>query len=164
VVSAGSPASPQAVSEENHCKTCIRHLTNKNIPIHLCVKTAFVGSPSIESRRISSFHNFLYYNHYFSKYSEQVYRKKVVKATLTTVIMFFLFTCMHYWSWEILWRRAACEPTAYEVFRDCWKFEKHCTRQTEIGWELTMEFQETSPAKRLFKGKTQNAGQGGQTV
>jgi hypothetical protein len=50
----------------------------KNTPIHSCVKTAFVGCPSPESRRISSFHNFLSFCHYFRKYFKLVYRKKCV--------------------------------------------------------------------------------------
>jgi hypothetical protein len=47
----------------------------KNTPIHVCAKTAFIGWPSTESRRISSFHNFLSCNHYFRKYLKLVYRK-----------------------------------------------------------------------------------------
>jgi hypothetical protein len=40
---------------------------------------------------------------------------------LTTGILFPLFTRMHFWEWEILWRWSACAPTAYEVVRDCRK-------------------------------------------
>jgi hypothetical protein len=40
----------------------------KNTPIYVCAKTTFVGWPSTESTRISSFHNFLSFNHYFRKY------------------------------------------------------------------------------------------------
>jgi hypothetical protein len=35
---------------------------------------------------------------------------------------------MHFWVWGILRRWSACAPTAYEVVRDCWIFEKHCSR------------------------------------
>jgi hypothetical protein len=48
----------------------------KNAPKHVCAKTAFVGWPSIESRRISSSRNFLSYNHEFRKRFKLVYRKK----------------------------------------------------------------------------------------
>jgi hypothetical protein len=34
----------------------------KNTPVHVCAKTAFVGSPSTENKRISSFHNFISFN------------------------------------------------------------------------------------------------------
>jgi len=40
-------------------------------------------------------------------------------VTLTTGIMFLLFTCMHFWVWGILRKWSACAPTAYEVVRVC---------------------------------------------
>jgi hypothetical protein len=46
-------------------------------------------------------------------------------VTLTTGIMLLLFTCMHTWTWWIFRRCSAFAPTAYEVVRDCLKFEKH---------------------------------------
>jgi hypothetical protein len=49
-------------------------------------------------------------------------------ATLTTGIMFLIFTCMLFWVWEILRRWSACAPTAYEVVHDCRKFEEHCRK------------------------------------
>jgi xanthine/uracil permease len=57
----------------------------------------------------------------------QCMEKIVVMVTLATGIMFLLFTCMHFWGWEIL-RWTACAPTAYEVNRDCRKFEKHWSK------------------------------------
>jgi ABC-type transport system involved in Fe-S cluster assembly fused permease/ATPase subunit len=38
----------------------------------------------------------LSFNHYFIKYFKLVYRQNVVMVTLITVIMFLLFTCMHF--------------------------------------------------------------------
>jgi hypothetical protein len=64
----------------------------KTTPTHICIKTVFVGWPSTESRRISSFPNLLSCNHYFRKYFKLVYRRNVVTSTLTTG-MFFLFAC-----------------------------------------------------------------------
>jgi hypothetical protein len=89
-------------------------------------KTAFVGWSSVKIRRISYFHNFLSYSHYFIKYFKSVYIKNVVMVTLTTGIMFLLFTCMHFWVWGILRMWFALVPTAYKVGHDCRKFEKHC--------------------------------------
>jgi hypothetical protein len=43
--------------------------------------------------------------------------KNVVMVTLATG-MFFLFTYKNIWVWAILGRWSACEPRAYEVFRD----------------------------------------------
>jgi hypothetical protein len=51
--------------------------------------------------------------------------KNVVMVILTAGIMFLLFTCMHFWVLGILRRWSACAPTAYEVVRDCRKFDKH---------------------------------------
>jgi hypothetical protein len=38
---------------------------------------------------------------YFIKYFKVVYIKTVVKLTLTTGVMFLLFTCTHFWVWGI---------------------------------------------------------------
>jgi hypothetical protein len=57
----------------------------KNTPIHVCARTAFVGRPSTECRRISPFHNFLSFDHYLRIYIKLLYRKNVVMVTLTTV-------------------------------------------------------------------------------
>jgi hypothetical protein len=43
--------------------------------------------------------------------------------TLTTGIIFLLFTCMHFWVWGILRRWSVCDASAYEVVRDCRMFE-----------------------------------------
>jgi hypothetical protein len=94
----------------------------KKTPMHVCAETVFVGSSSTESRWISSFHTFLSFSHYFRKCFKLVYRKNVVVVTLTIGIMFLLFTCLHFWVWGILRR---CTPTAYEMVRACWKFQKH---------------------------------------
>jgi hypothetical protein len=82
----------------------------KNTPIHVCVKTAFTGWPSTESRKSSYFHNFLCFSHYCGKYKKLVYRN-VVMVTLTTGLMFLLFTCIHPWVWGILRRWSAFAPT-----------------------------------------------------
>jgi hypothetical protein len=56
-----------------------------------------------------------------------VYRRNAVTATLTTGVMFLLFTCMHFLVWGIV-RYSSCAPTACEMVCDCRKFEKHCPR------------------------------------
>jgi hypothetical protein len=68
----------------------------KNTPIHVCVKTAFVGRHSADSRRIGSFHKFLSFNPYFRKYFKLVYRANVVVLTSTTDVMFLLFSSEFY--------------------------------------------------------------------
>jgi hypothetical protein len=80
----------------------------KNIPIHVCAKTAFVGWPPTEYRRISSLRNFLSYNHYFTEYFKWVCRKNAVMVNFTTGIMLILYICMHFWVWGILRRWSAC--------------------------------------------------------
>jgi hypothetical protein len=85
----------------------------KNTPIHVCGKTAFIGWPSTQSRRISSFHTLLSSNHYFRKYFKIMY-KNVVTVTLTTFINFLLFRVR-----GILLTWSACAPTAHNLVRDC---------------------------------------------
>jgi hypothetical protein len=99
----------------------------KDKPIRVCAKTAFVGWPT-ESRRMSSFHNFLSFSHYFIKYIKLVYRKQCGYG-----IMFLLFTCMHNWLWGILRRWSACAPTACELVSDWRKSEKHWA--IRVHWE-----------------------------
>jgi hypothetical protein len=36
--------------------------TMKNTPVHVCTKTVFVGSPSTQNKRISSFNNLFSFN------------------------------------------------------------------------------------------------------
>jgi hypothetical protein len=96
----------------------------KNTPIRVCAKTTFVGWPSTEIRRISSFHNFLSFSHYFRKYFNLVNRIHLIMVTLTTGAVFFPFTCVHLWVWGILRRWSAYAPTAFEMVHDCRKFEK----------------------------------------
>jgi hypothetical protein len=96
----------------------------KNTSKHICDKTTFVGWPSTESRRITSFHNFLSFNHYFIKYLKLVCKKNVVMVT-DHRLMFLIFTCMLFWVWEFLRRWFACAPTACEVVHDFRNFEKH---------------------------------------
>jgi hypothetical protein len=98
--------------------------------IHPHMSVLKLPLPSTESRRISSSHNLLSYNRYCRKYFKLVYRKYVVMVTLTTGIMFLLFTCMHFWVWGIFAKEvgSASAPTVCEVVRDCRKFEKHCSR------------------------------------
>jgi hypothetical protein len=78
---------------KKHAKNCIRHITNTNTPIQVCAETIFVGWPSTENWRINSF---LSFNHYFRKHFKLVQRKNVVMVTLTTGIMFVLFTYMNF--------------------------------------------------------------------
>jgi hypothetical protein len=92
---------------KGHCKHCQKLNERKN-PIHICAKTAFVGWTSAEIKRISYFHNLLSFNHYFRKCSKLLYIKNVVMITLTTGIMFLLFTCIRFWVWGILRRWSAC--------------------------------------------------------
>jgi hypothetical protein len=124
----GSPGGPRrsavGFGRKKHCKIVSESWRMKNTPIHVCAKTAFVGWPSTESRRISYFHNLLSYNHYFRKYFKLLYRK-CVYGNFDPSIMLLLFTCMHLWVWESLRRWFACAPAACEV-HDCRKFEKHC--------------------------------------
>jgi hypothetical protein len=47
------------------------------------------------------FHNFLFFNHYFTKYFKLMYKKNVAMENLTAGIMFLLFTCMVFWMWGI---------------------------------------------------------------
>jgi hypothetical protein len=101
----------------------------KNTTIHVCAKTAFVGWPSTESRRLSSFHNFMPVNNYFRKYFKSVYRENVVMVTLTTGIMLLLVTRMYIWMCEILRRWSSCAPISYVVVRDCRKFERQWVRE-----------------------------------
>jgi hypothetical protein len=58
-------------------------------------------------------------------------------VTLTTGITFLLFTCMNLWVWEILRRWSTCAPTAYEVFLDYRKFEKHCFKGLKYDVSVT---------------------------
>jgi hypothetical protein len=67
--------------KESHCKNCIKHWRNVNAPIHVCAKTAFVGWPSTQNRRISSSYKFLSYSHV-----SQFIEKNVVMVTLSSVI------------------------------------------------------------------------------
>jgi hypothetical protein len=83
--------------KKKRCRNCIVWM--KNTPVHVWVKTAFVSWPSTES---NSFHNVLSFDHYFRKYFKLVYRKNVVVVTLTTGVMFLLFTGMHFRVWGIL--------------------------------------------------------------
>jgi hypothetical protein len=62
----------------------------KNIPIYVCDIAVFVGCPSKECTRISSFHNVLYYNNYFRKCFKLVYRENVVWVTLITGVISLL--------------------------------------------------------------------------
>jgi hypothetical protein len=98
-----------------------------NKPTHVCSKTAFDGWPT-GSRRISSYHNFLSFNHYLKKkYFKLLYREKtVIMVSLITSRTFILLTCMHFLVWWILRRWSTC---AYRLWSgpDCRKFEKHCS-------------------------------------
>jgi hypothetical protein len=85
----------------------------KNTPIHVCTKITSVGWLSTESRRICSFQNFLSLSHYFTKYFEFGYRKiNMIMATLTTGVMYILFTFMHLLVWGIVRKWSAHAPIA----------------------------------------------------
>jgi hypothetical protein len=101
----------------------------KNTPIHVCVKTTFVGGHSADSRRIGSFHKFLSFNPYIRNYFKLLYRANVVVLTSTNDVMFLLFSSIYFWLWRILRRCSARAPTACEVVRDWLKFEKHCSER-----------------------------------
>jgi hypothetical protein len=53
-------------------------------------------------------------------------------VTLTTGIMFLLFTCMYLWVWGILRQWSACAPTACEEVSNCRKFEKLWSKECEV--------------------------------
>jgi uncharacterized membrane protein YphA (DoxX/SURF4 family) len=72
----------------------------------------------------------LSFNNYFIKYFKLVYRKNVIMETVTTAIMFLLFTCMLFWVWTILRRWSVCSSTTHEVVCCCLKFEKHWSTET----------------------------------
>jgi hypothetical protein len=62
-------------------------------------------------------------------------------VTLTTRIMFLLFTCMHL----ILRRYSVCASSASEVVHDCQKFEKHCSMETWVFlWNFTYMYKPNS--------------------
>jgi hypothetical protein len=126
VVCGVSPGCPQQTTHGFRGKNIAKSVSDtyqmKNAPIHVCAETAFMGWPSTENRQIS------FYNHYFRKYFKLVYRKNVVMVSLTTSIMFLLFSWMHCWVWGILRRWSACAPTIYELVCNCQKFGKHCSR------------------------------------
>jgi hypothetical protein len=125
VVRGGSPGGPQAVSEGKALRKLYQTLNERKPHPYMSVLKL-----STDSRRISSFRN-LSYNHYFRKYFKLVHTN-VVMVTLTTGIAFLLFTCMYFWVWGILWRWSVCAPTAYEVVRDCRKFETQWCKVTDI--------------------------------
>jgi hypothetical protein len=102
----------------------------ENTPTHICANTAIVIWPSTESRRTSSFRNFLSFNHYFSKYFELVH-SKCVYGNFNHRYKFFLFTSMPFWVWAILRRWFACSPTAYQVV--C---EVESLRNTGLMWHV----------------------------
>jgi hypothetical protein len=81
-----------------------------------------------------------------------MYRRNVVMVTLTTG-MFLLFTCMHIWVWRILRRWFVCAPTAYEVVRDCRKFEKHLFREalSYINSSSSLAYSSYSSTTAFFK-------------
>jgi hypothetical protein len=88
VVHVGSPGGLWWFLKKHIAKIVSDNKQMKNTSIHVCPKTAFVGWPSTETRRISSFHNCLSFNHHFRKLFKLVYRKHVVMITLTTGIRF----------------------------------------------------------------------------
>jgi hypothetical protein len=60
-------------------------------------------------------------------------------VTLTTCIMFLLFTCTQVWVWGILLSWPACASTACEVVRDSRKFEKRWLRQSMFPYLLPVQ-------------------------
>jgi hypothetical protein len=82
VVSSG----PQAVSERRALQKLYQTQEElKTHPYMSASRTAFVGRPSTECRRISPFNNFLSFEHYLRIYIKLLYTKNVVMVTLTTV-------------------------------------------------------------------------------
>jgi hypothetical protein len=62
-----------------------------------CKKHPYMCVKKCLCRRINSFHNFLSYNHYFTKLYKLAYRNNVVTVTLTTGAMPLLSTRIHFW-------------------------------------------------------------------
>jgi hypothetical protein len=64
----------------------------------------------------------LLFNH-FRKYFTLMYRNNVVAVTLTTGIMFLLFTCTHLRVWGILRRRSRVrrQPTKWSAIAECFR-------------------------------------------
>jgi hypothetical protein len=56
--------------------------------------------------------------------------KNVVVVTVTSGIMFLLFTCMHFGG---VGRWPACAPTVCKVVHDCRKFEEHYRSRVSSG-------------------------------
>jgi hypothetical protein len=59
---------------------------------------------------------------------------------------------MHFWVWGILWWWSECVPITYEVVRDCWKFEKHCSRHCSFlsFWNNCIQPLLLLPKKSLY--------------
>jgi hypothetical protein len=53
-------------------------------------------------------------------------------VTLTTGIMFLLFTCLRFWVWGILLMWSECAPTAYKAVRDCRNLRNTVIRHIQI--------------------------------
>jgi hypothetical protein len=83
--------------------------------------------PSTETRRISSFHNFLSCSHYFRKYFKFVYTKQFRygnfdhRYNVSAIHLHALLGVRNFIY------GSACAPTAYEAVRDCRMLEKHYT-------------------------------------
>jgi hypothetical protein len=117
-------------------KSISKIVSNTNTtPIHFCTKTAFVGWQT-ESRRITSFHNFLSFNRCFRKYFKLVYRTDVVMITSVTDIVFLLFTCKHFWVWIILRGvpRVGRQPMKWSVI--AWSLRNTAIKEIHF-WMLT---------------------------
>jgi len=64
VIHGGSSGGSQEVSEEKASQKIVQTLNEWKIYPYVCAKTVILGWLSKEGRRSSSFHNFLYFNHY----------------------------------------------------------------------------------------------------
>jgi hypothetical protein len=113
--------------KKKHYKNCIRHLTNEKYPYISLLKPPLLADLQQKVGElvlsITSCHIIIILENVL------VYRKNVVVTTLTTSIMSVLFTCMHFWVWEILRRWTACVLITYEVVCECQKFQKCCSKK-----------------------------------
>jgi hypothetical protein len=82
------------------------------------LKLPLFGRPPKERGELVIF--FLCYNHFFRKFLKLVYIRNVAMVTLTTGIMFLLFTCTHFWVRGMLRRWSACgrPPMKWTVFAE----------------------------------------------
>jgi hypothetical protein len=87
-------------------------------------------------------------------------------TNLTTVILFLLFTCMHFLVVANLRKWSACVSNASEVVRDCLKFEKHLTNtsQTVTTWLANSACDDVVKAQHALHGGEWSASRPGRAL